>query len=165
MKKVSVLAGFAVLSLVLTQNVQGEDMVVTNGKKVKFDYTLTVDGEQVETSVGKIPLEYTHGENQIIPGLEQQLADLKVGDKKSVSVAPDAGYGKVMDEAIKEIPKTSFPADFVPQVGMVIEMSGPEGQTFPGVIQEIKDTGIMVNFNHPLAGKTLNFDVTIVGIE
>ena len=167
MKKVSVLVViWAVVNLMLlAPNVKGEDVAVANGKKVKFDYTLTVDGQQVETSVGKTPLEYVQGQGQIIPGLEAQLAGLKVGDKKSVSVAPEAGYGQVIQEAIRELPKTSFPENFTPQIGMVIELTSPDGQAVPGIIQEVRDTGILVNFNHPLAGKILNFDVTIVGIE
>jgi FKBP-type peptidyl-prolyl cis-trans isomerase SlyD len=135
-------------------------------KKVKFDYTLKVGEEIVETSEGKQPIEYVHGSGAIIPGLESQLAGMKVGDTKSVTVKPEDAYGLPNPEAVKEFPKTSFPKEMVAQIGMVVELQGAEGQPpLPGVIQEVKDTTVLVNFNHPLAGKTLTFDVKIVSVE
>ena len=138
---------------------------VENGKKIKFNYTLKVEGQVVESTEGKEPLEYTHGEGQLIPGLASQLEGMHVGDQKTVVVKPEDAYGQVNPEAIQELPKTSFPADFKPKEGMVVELKGPEGDVLPAVIMEIKDQTIVLNFNHPLAGKTLEFDVKIVSIE
>lgn len=73
--------------------------MIKEGSKVKFDYTLTVDGKVADTSAGRGPLEYTHGAGHIIPGLEEELTGMKVGDKKTVKVAPEKGYGKVLPEA------------------------------------------------------------------
>lgn len=139
---------------------------IENGKKVKFDYTLKVEGQEVETSIGKEPLEYTQGEGKIIPGLEKALEGMKVGEQKTVKVSPEDGYGQPNAEAKKDFPKSTFPADFNPEKGTVIEMQDPEGNVMPGQISEIKaDGSVTIDFNHPLAGKTLEFDVKIVGIE
>ena len=167
MKKI---IGLSLSGLILTMglfisNVKGEGLMVENGKKVKFDYTLKVNGEVVESSVGKKPLEYVHGQGQIIPGLSAALEGLHVGDEKSVTVAPAQGYGEVNPEAFKEFPKTAFPPDFAPATGMVVELQTPEGQAVPAVISEVKGETVSGNFNHPMAGKTLVFDVKIIAIE
>ena len=143
-----------------------QDVKIEKGKKVKFDYTLKIDGKEVETSAGKTPIEYTDGEATIIPGLASELEGLKVGDQKTVVVEPKDGYGEVSEDAIKEFPASAFPKDFKAEVGMVVEFQDPENnQPIPGVIWEIKEDAVKVNFNHPLAGKVLEFDVKIVDIQ
>ena len=139
--------------------------VVENGKKVKFDYTLKVDGKVVESSEGKAPLEYLHGEGKIIPGLSSALEGMKVGQKKTVTVKPENAYGQVNPQAFMEIPKTSFPAGFKFKVGDMIRVTDPQGRALPGTIEEVKADTVKLNFNHPMAGKTLVFDVKIVSIE
>ena len=162
MNKVMLLAGM----LMVMANVSlAAENAIADGKKVKFEYTLKVDGAVVESSKGQEPLEYEHGQNQIVPGLEKALTGMKVGQEKSVTIAPADAYGEINKEAFREFPKTSFPEDLKPEVGMVIELEGPEGQKVPAVIWEIKDENVVLNFNHPLAGKTLNFDVKIVSVE
>ena len=138
---------------------------VAQGMKVKFDYTLTVDKEVVETTEGKQPLEYVHGKNMLIPGLERELEGLKVGAVKAVIVKPEDGYGPVRTDALREFEKSKFPKDIVPQVGMVLEMQDPQGNPYPAMVKEIKDKVVVLDFNHPLAGKELKFDVKIVGVE
>ncbi len=138
---------------------------IASGMKVKFDYTLTVDKEQVETTQGKQPLEYVHGKNMLIPGLEKELVGLTPGMAKTVIVKPEDGYGPVRPEALREFDKTKFPKDIVPQVGMVLEMQDPKGNPYPAMVKEIKDKVVVLDFNHPLAGKELKFDVKIVSVE
>lgn len=143
-----------------------QEAVIAQGKRVKFDYTLTVDGQKVDSSEGKAPLEYVQGEHMIIPGLEKALEGLKAGDMKSVTVAPEEAYGPVSQEAFLEFPKEQLGLEgTTPQKGMIFNMTNQEGQTFPAAIEEIRDTTVLLNFNHPMAGKTLTFDVTIVSIE
>ncbi|MBN2121376.1 MAG: peptidylprolyl isomerase [Candidatus Omnitrophica bacterium] len=140
-------------------------MSIQGGSKVSFDYTLTVDGEVVDSSEGRGPMEYVHGQGQIIPGLAKQLEGLKVGDEKKVVVSAEEAYGPVNPNAFQEIDKSALPQDQEPKVGMVLQAQTPEGQVFPVRISEVKDNTVMVDFNHPLAGKTLNFDVKIVSIQ
>ena len=104
--------------MVAVPNIYGEDAVIEGGKKVKFDYTLTIDGEQIETSEGKEPLEFTQGEDQIIKGLSSAMQGMKVGEEKSVTVKPEDAYGLDVPEAYKDFPKTTFPEDFEFQKGI-----------------------------------------------
>jgi FKBP-type peptidyl-prolyl cis-trans isomerase SlyD len=141
------------------------DAVVATGKKIKMDYTLTVNKEQVETSVGKQPLEFVYGDHSLIPGLEKGIEGMKVGEEKEITVAPKEAYGEVDPKAIKEFPKSSMPKTPEPQVGMVLQAQAPNGESFPATIAEIKGDKVMVDFNHPLAGKTLTFKIKIVDVS
>ncbi len=163
MKKFMLLAAVMLASLSLTA--WGDDPTVSAGKQVKLDYTLTVNNEQIETSVGKEPLVYVVGDNTIIPGLESQLTGMHVGEEKSVVVAAKDAYGEVDPKALKEFPKSSLPKDQEPKVGMVLQATAPDGEDFPAVIKEIKDDKIVLDFNHPLAGKELKFKVKILSIS
>ena len=166
MKKVkNFVMGCLGIMLLFPSLVQAEDLVIANGKKVKLDYVLTVDDQMIESTQGGEPLEYTHGTGQIIKGMASELEGMKVGQEKSIIVKPEDGYGQVIAEAIKEIDSSYFPEDFEAQVGTVISLKGEEGVVIPGIIMEVNEKTVIVNFNHPLAGKTLNFDVKIVDIE
>ncbi|MBF0485420.1 MAG: peptidylprolyl isomerase [Candidatus Omnitrophica bacterium] len=145
--------------------VRAEDMVITKGKLVKFDYTLTVDNKEVESTKGKQPLEYTQGQNMLIPGLEKALEGAKAGDTKKVVVKPEEGYGKVNPTLVREFDKTKLPKGMEPKVGMILEVQDPQGNAFPCTVTEVKDKVIMLDFNHPLAGKELTFDVKVVSVE
>ena len=142
-----------------------EDAVVAIGKKIKFDYTLTVDKEVVETSKGKQPLEYNPGRGELIPGLEKELLGMKAGDSKTVVVKPEDGYGVIRPDALREFDRDKLPKDMAPKVGMVLEMQDETGTAFPARIAEVMDKKVKLDFNHPLAGKILTFDVKVVEIE
>ncbi|MBP9854633.1 MAG: peptidylprolyl isomerase [Candidatus Omnitrophica bacterium] len=161
------LAWFLVCSILGTgiSAANGEDMKIEDGKKVKLDYTLKIDGQMVETSVGKTPLEYTQGKSEIIPGLESRLEGLIVGDERSVIVPAVEAYGEINEEAYREVPKTSLPDGFKPEAGMVLDIEAPDKSVVPAVVWEVKENSVVLNFNHPLAGKTLQFDIKILSIE
>lgn len=164
MKKITLSLLIAFL-LAATTIAKGAPIMIEDGKKVKIEYTLKVNGEVVDSSEGRGPLEYTQGEGMIIPGLEKQLAGLKVGDKKTVTVASEEAYGPSDPNAIVEVPKANMPKDQEPQKGMMLQMQTPDGKTLNGIVTEVKDEVVVLNFNHPLAGQELLFDVEIVGIE
>ncbi len=161
------LAGGVVLFVVGMLNLcaYADDPVVGPGKKVTFDYTLTVDNKQVESSVGKTPLVYTVGAHNIIPGLESELNGLHVNAEKVVTVAPKDAYGEVDPKALKEFPVTALPKGMDPKVGMVLLATAPDGSKFPAKISEVKGDKVVLDFNHPLAGKTLTFKVKILSIH
>jgi FKBP-type peptidyl-prolyl cis-trans isomerase 2 len=144
---------------------QTSDKAVADGMKVKFDYTLTVGTEQVETTKGKEPLEYVHGQKMLIPGLEKELVGMKAGDEKTVIVKSEDAYGPVRPEALREVENTKLPKEITPKVGMVLEMQDPQGNAYPAVVKEVKDKTFVLDFNHPLAGKELKFDVKIVAVD
>ncbi len=138
--------------------------MIKEGSKAKFDYTLTVDGKVADTSAGRGPLEYTHGAGMIIPGLEKELAGMKVGDKKTVTVKPEEGYGPVREDAIKRVPKEAISNAGDLKVGDMVGASNGE-HTFRAIVKEIGDKEITLDFNHPLAGKELVFDVEIKEVK
>lgn len=140
-------------------------LVIANGREVTLHYTLSVDGKVIDSSKGGAPLMYKQGSQQIIPGLARQLEGMHVGDKKSITVVPQEGYGNVNPNAIKEVQRSYFPANSKPDVGMTVEVKSKEGQKFHARISEVKKDTVVLDFNHSLAGKMLHFDVEIVSIN
>jgi FKBP-type peptidyl-prolyl cis-trans isomerase SlyD len=158
----------ALLAMTLTPAVsQAADtkQTVAEGKNVSLEYTLTLDDKSVvESNVGKQPLTYTHGTQQIIPGLEKALEGLAVGDTKEVTVAPADGYGEKDPNALQEVQKKLIPPDAL-VVGARLQGKTPDGQMVYPRVAAIKDDTVVLDFNHPLAGKTLHFDVKILDIK
>ena len=147
------------------QSATQANSIVQPGAEVSFDYTLTDDsGKVVDSSKGKTPMHYVHGKGQIIPGLEKELAGMAVGGEKKVTVKPEDAYGPVDPRAFQEIPKEKLPPEAL-QVGTMLMAQGPGGQGVPVRVHEIKDSTVIMDFNHPLAGKTLSFDVKITEIK
>ena len=145
--------------------VSAENTTVQPGSEVSFDYTLTDDsGKVVDSSKGKAPMHYVHGKGQIIPGLEKELAGLAVGAEKKVTVKPEDAYGPVDPRAFQEIPKEKLPPEAL-KVGTMLMAQAPSGQGVPVRVHEVKDSTVVMDFNHPLAGKTLSFDVKITEIK
>ncbi len=136
--------------------------MIENGKKVSFHYTLKVDGKIVDTNLEREPLMYVQGKNQIIPGLEKKLLGLKAGDKKEVLVAAEDAYGPIDPKAFVEVPVSQLPEGAEP--GMMLSVTGAQGQKMQATIKEIKGETATIDFNHPLAGKTLLFNIEIVSI-
>lgn len=138
---------------------------IENGKKVSLAYKLFVNGTLLESSDGKNPFTYLHGQNQIVPGLEKNLMGLHVGDRKTVRVAPEEAYGPVNPKAFEEIAKTKLPSGLKPQKGALMEARNPQGMSMLVKIVEVKEKTVVVDFNHPLAGKELEFQIEVLGIN
>ena len=161
------LSAFTVLlgAIYLDSAASAQNTTVQPGYEVLFDYTLTDDsGKVVDTSKGKEPMHYVHGKGQIIPGLEKELAGMAVGAEKKVTVKPEDGYGPVDPRAFQEIPKDKLPPEAL-KVGTMLMAQAPGGQGVPVRVHEVKDSSVVMDFNHPLAGKTLSFDVKITDIK
>ena len=140
-------------------------MIISQGSTVAITYTLTLDGgETVESNVGTEPLTFVQGEEQLIFGLEQALEGKKAGDSFKVSVAPEDGYGAVIEEALIEVPLTQLPEE-ARQPGAARTAVGPQGQELQGVVTEVGATTATIDFNHPLAGEVLHFEITILSVE
>ena len=131
---------------------------------VSMEYTLTIDGEVVDSSKEDGPIEFLQGYANIVPGLESELYGLKAGESKEVAVAPANGYGEMDDEAFQEVARSEFPDEIKPELGMELQMRQGE-QIIEATVVEIGDETVKLDFNHPLAGKTLNFSVKIAGIR
>ena len=142
-----------------------DELKVADGQVVSIDYTLRVDGEVIDSSDGHEPLEFLQGEGNIIPGLERELYGMSVGESKKVIVAAADGYGEFDEEALVEVPKAEFPAQIPLELGIELQVRGQDGETMHGHISNIGDETVELDFNHPLAGKELHFDVTIAGLR
>jgi FKBP-type peptidyl-prolyl cis-trans isomerase SlyD len=137
-------------------------MTIENGKVVEIDYKLHLgDGEIVDQSDDGEPLAYIQGEGQIVPGLEQALAGLTVGDRRQVVVGPVDGYGDHDPRGVQEVSRQAFPDGFEPKSGMQLVAEAPSGEPVQFIVKEVRGDTVVVDFNHPLAGKTLHFDVTV----
>ncbi|MCB9879638.1 MAG: peptidylprolyl isomerase [Planctomycetes bacterium] len=137
-----------------------EDHVVT------LHYRLTLDdGSIADESFGGEPLVYLHGHNNIVPGLEKQLAGKVQGDNCEVTVAPGEGYGEYDPTLDQTAPRSAFPPDAQLAVGMAFQARGPRGQPVTLWIRSIKGDDVVVTPNHPLAGQALNFKVEIVEVR
>jgi len=140
-------------------------MTVSNGKQVSLEYTLTLDDRSVlESNVGKEPMTYTQGAHEIVPGLEKAMEGLAVGDKKHVEVKPADGYGEVDPKAFQEVKKSQIPEQAW-KVGTQLEAKSPSGESMFPRVAEVKPETVVLDFNHPLAGKTLFFDIKVVDIR
>lgn len=138
---------------------------IRDGVVVSLAYTLMVDGEEVDRAESDEPLEYLHGAENIVPGLEDALTGKKVGDKISVTLKPEDGYGEYDEEDVEVVERDEIPdADMLRQ-GMVIEAEDEDGNSTLGVVREITNGKIVLDFNPPLAGKTLTYNVEVLGLR
>jgi FKBP-type peptidyl-prolyl cis-trans isomerase SlyD len=138
---------------------------IHDGAIVTIDYTLTDDtGTVIDSTAGKEPLTYIQGAGQIVPGLERALNGLKAGDQKKVEVPPEEGYGMPDEKAFQELPKDKIPPD-AQKVGALLMTKSSDGRMIPIRVHKITGDTVVVDFNHPLAGKTLHFDVKVKDIK
>jgi FKBP-type peptidyl-prolyl cis-trans isomerase SlyD len=166
----ALILGFVVIVLSMSAPLMAaqstkEDKIVKDGAVISLQYTLSgEDGKTIESNKGQEPLKYTQGAKQIIPGLEKGVAGMKVGEEKRVKVKPEDGYGPVDSKALQEFPKEKVPQE-MQKVGTQLMLKGPQGQAFPVRVKEIKEKTVVMDMNHPMAGKTLVFDVKILDIQ
>lgn len=140
-------------------------MTINNDKVVQMHYELKNDkGEILDSSKGREPLTYLHGKGNIIPGLEKQMVDKKVGDKLDATVGPEEGYGIKDDQRIIKVEKSKFQGDEELAVGMQIQLEA-NGQPQVGFVANIDGEEVTLDLNHPLAGETLHFAVEVVDIR
>jgi FKBP-type peptidyl-prolyl cis-trans isomerase 2 len=159
-KHIPAVLGLALLSF--TVLAQEEEAVISEGTTVGFEYTLSLsDGTVVESNVDGDAFTYVQGGQQILPALEAELLGLAVDDTKQVTLAPEDAYGPVNPEAFQEIPIDQIPED----ARIVGSILGAEGYDGPIRVHEVREETILLDFNNPLAGKTLTFDIRIVSLQ
>lgn len=139
---------------------------VKKGDTVKVHYhgKLT-NGTTFDSSAGREPLEFEVGSGMVIPGFDEGVTGMTIGDKKTIHIPADQAYGQKEEHMIMEFPRDRFPEDMVPEVGMQLNMSNGSGQNFPVVITEVRETVVVLDANHPLAGEDLIFDLELVAIN
>lgn len=139
--------------------------MIKSGKKVSLEYTVFLaDGTQIDTNVGEDPLVFVLGQHQVFPALEQALLGLKVGDTKQIMLQPEEAYGPVVTDAYKEVDINAVPEAYR-FAGAVLGVQDPAGGVYPIRVHEVKQEKIVLDFNHPLAGQSLRFDVKVMEVS
>jgi FKBP-type peptidyl-prolyl cis-trans isomerase SlyD len=153
-------------SLVLAEaQEEASPMTISDGKTISIEYTLTLEDKKVlDTNVGGTPLNFTQGSHKIIPGLETALEGMKVGESKQVTVEPELGYGPINPQAVQEVPIDKIPEE-ARKVGAQLKGKDGQGQMVQARVSEVKEQVVMLDYNHPLAGEKLFFDVKVLDIQ
>ena len=141
-------------------------MPLAQNKAITFNYTLKDDeGNILDTTKGSSPFSFLSGNGQILPKLEDAMSGMLLGSKKKVEVDATDAYGEYNEEAVQIVERSNFPTDVDLQPGMQFVTNSPDGHQMPFIISEIKEDSITIDFNHPLAGKNLEFDVELLDIR
>lgn len=136
-----------------------------DGDTVKVHYTGTLEnGEVFDTSQEREPLEFQLGQGQLIPGFEKAVIGMSEGDSTTVDIPSDEAYGEVREDLVINVPKDQLPDDVEPQVGMQLQVNQQNGQPIPVRVTEIKDEELVLDANHPLAGKDLTFEIELLEV-
>lgn len=139
--------------------------MIEEGKTVKIHYTGTLDdGTEFDSSAGREPLEFEMGAGKVIPGFEKGVADMSVGEKKTIHIPAAEAYGEYREDLVLELERTQLPEGLEPEVGMGLQMQGPQGQPIPVYVTSVEEKTITINANHQLAGKNLNFELELVEV-
>jgi FKBP-type peptidyl-prolyl cis-trans isomerase SlpA len=145
---------------------EDQTLVIEPGSEVEMLFSITLeDGTVADSTEDGEPLRFVMGDGTLIQGLELALYGLKAGDRQSVSIGPETAFGFRDDEAVRELPRGEFPPDIQPSPGVIIGFSTPTGDEVPGAVLEVGDEWVKIDFNHPLAGHEIRFDVEIVAVR
>jgi len=141
-------------------------MAIEKGNKIKVEYEGKFeDGTVFDSSKGKEPLAFEAGSGQVIKGFDEAVIGMEKDQEKEFSIEPKEGYGEIKPDLKQEVPRTNLPKDQEPKVGMGIMLTAPNGQQMPSQIMEVTDEKVVIDLNHPLAGKKLIFNIKIKDIE
>ena len=136
-----------------------------SGDTVKIHYTGTLDdGTKFDSSAGREPLEFAIGSGQVIPGFDNAVDGMTVGDNITVTIPAGEAYGERHDQLVQEVPKSALPEDMEPEVGMQLQSQGPDGQVMNLLVTAVEVESITIDGNHPLAGQSLTFAIELVEI-
>lgn len=137
-----------------------------DGNTVEIHYkgTFPENGEVFDSSEGKEPLKFTVGSGQVIPGFENAVVGMKEGDEKTIDIPSDEAYGEYKEELKQTVERGAFPEHITPEVGQVLQVSGQAGNPMLVTVAECSDESVVLDANHPLAGRDLRFDIKLVSI-
>lgn len=143
-----------------------ETETIQNGSEVLMHFTITLeDGTVADSTDGEDPLRFVMGDQTLIEGLELALYGLKAGDKQSLKIDPENAYGYPDPENVQAMQREDFPSNMELAKGVIVAFATPDGEEFPGMVMEVGDEQVTVDFNHPLAGHQITFDVEILEVK
>jgi FKBP-type peptidyl-prolyl cis-trans isomerase SlyD len=138
---------------------------ITDGVVVSLTYVLQIDGEEIERADADDPLEYLHGSNSIVPGLETLLEGKRVGDKIHATLPPELAYGDYDPEDVEEVERSTLESDIALEEGLEVEVEDEDGNWYVAIVTELTADTVKLDFNPPLAGQTLTYDVTVLALR
>lgn len=139
--------------------------IVENNRVVSMEYTLSVDGEVLDSSEKAGPLQYLAGYDNIVPGLEREMLGMKIGESKDVVVPPADGYGEFDEEAFMDVPRSEFPKEVKIEQGVELHVTDEDGNHQIAFVDSFTDDTVRLDFNHPLAGAELHFSVKVIALR
>lgn len=140
-------------------------MAVVNGDTVKVHYTGTFDNDEVfDSSKGREPLAFKTGAGMMIQGFDEAVIGMEVGDVKTVTLEPSQAYGERSDDHVVDMPKEQVPEDIDLQVGLQLQLQDNQGHIIPVTVTSVGDETVTLDANHPLAGKSLTFEIELVEV-
>jgi FKBP-type peptidyl-prolyl cis-trans isomerase 2 len=138
--------------------------MITNGNTVNIHYTGKLsNGEIFDSSQGRDPLEFQVGTGQVIPGFEEAIIGKNIGDKVSVTIQPEFAYGEIREDLLIKVPLDKMPGAV--EIGQQLQAASPNGEPIPVVVKEINSDHVLIDGNHPLAGKQLIFDIEVISVS
>ncbi|MDD5730149.1 MAG: peptidylprolyl isomerase [Candidatus Omnitrophica bacterium] len=144
---------------------KGKDAPARKGREVTAEFTVSVDGKVIDSSKKRGPLKYREGSGQVIPGLEKRLKLLHAGDTRTFDIPPAEAYGAVNPKRIREFKRVILPKTVIPKPDTYIQVKVTGGKLLPARIVQVKKDTVVLDFNHPLAGKTLHYQVKILSAK
>lgn len=136
---------------------------IQDGMVVTLAYRLLLDGQEIETADADDPLDYLHGAENIVPGLERALVGKQVGERMTVTLAPADAYGEYDEDNVESIAREDMPDEV--QAGMEVVIEDDDGYMYEAIVAEVTDEAVLLDFNSPLAGKTITYEVEVLGIR
>lgn len=141
-------------------------LTVGPGMRVTLHFALlTSSGEEIDSTFSRKPATFEVGDGNLLPGFEEAMFGMRAGESASLRVAPDKGFGMPHPDNIQRLPRATFAADLALEPGVVVSFSDAANTELPGVVVEFDDDEVVVDFNHPLAGRELRFDVNVIRVE
>lgn len=138
------------------------DLAIADATKVTLNFSLSLeDGTVVDSNHGEDPVTFTVGDGNLLEGFEKAMYGLRAGDEREITIPPEQGFGQPNENNLQEVPVSDFPEDMALDVGLMLSFSDAQNTELPGVIKALKGDVVLVDFNHPLAGRTLLFKVHI----
>ncbi|PIE40993.1 MAG: peptidylprolyl isomerase [Gammaproteobacteria bacterium] len=139
-------------------------VVIGEGKRVTLHFSVSLmDGSVVDTTKDKQPATFNVGDGNLLPGFEQSLFGLKAGDRRSIFLQADQAFGQYNEKNVQSMPRSRF-EDMDLQAGLMLSFADPGGGELPGVVKKVMQDTVIIDFNHPLAGSDLTFDVEIINV-
>jgi len=143
-----------------------KDLIVSEGTRVTLHFSLRLpEGDVIDSNFEREPATFTVGDGNLLQGFERSIFGLQEGDRKTVVIKPEHGFGQRNPNNVQEIPRSQFGGDIELQEGLILSFADAQKTELPGVVKSFNDDVVVVDFNHPLAGRDIIFDVAILKIE